>query len=338
MTADTMGGVIRHLDLFSGIGGFALAVRWLGGETVAFCEIDPYCRRVLAKHWPEVPIHEDVRTMPAVDADLLTAWVPCQPASVAGKRRGSDDDRWLWPATFDVVRRVRPHYALLENVAGLIGLQPHGLDWVCAEMEAAGYAVVPVVLGADSVGAPHRRERVWIACWRRDVADADGAGREEQRRPEPAREELGPAERGGGPMADAQGGGLGTVRRAPWSGRQPDQRDEGAMGDAECGSGWAGLCPCDPTGQRWRRSGDAGCEGAAHGQPEPGLGRDPHGIPAGMVRRWPSRPGDAQHEWEPPRTKVFERSSGRSPRLKALGNSIVPHAAYTVLMAMLEAA
>lgn len=330
--------MIRHLDLFSGIGGFALAVRWLGGETVAFCEIDPYCRRVINKHWPDVPIHEDVRTLGAMAADypvcdccgeepwcethqmhwgecpclgcmseelqeidLMTAGVPCQPASVAGKRGGSNDDRWLWPATFDVVRRVRPKLALLENVAGLIGLQPHGLDWVCAEMEAEGYAVVPVVLGADSVGAPHRRDRVWICCWRRGVADADGAGREEHRRPEPVREELGPAERGGcEDVGDSCGSGL------PWQSR-----------------GESGEVVEDGHLSNGRES-------------KSGMGRDTHGLPAGMVRRWPSRPGESQYEWEPPRTVPTVRGSNRSHRLKALGNSIVPQVAYTVLLAMLE--
>lgn len=95
---------MKHLDTFSGIGGFALAARWLGWETVGFCEMDPFCRRVLAKHWPGVPIVRDIHFLAKHahrlrgGVDIVTGGVPCQPASLAGKRQGSADDRWLWPA------------------------------------------------------------------------------------------------------------------------------------------------------------------------------------------------------------------------------------------------
>jgi len=154
-----------HLDLFSGIGGFALAARWNGLETIGFSEIDPYCCRVLAKHWPAVPNFGDVRTVHAVQCDLLTGGPPCQPASCAGKRRGAADDRWLWPQTLAVVDRCRPAWCLFENPPGILSLGA-GVEFerVLAALESFGYSVQPLVIPACSVDAPHRRDRVWIVA------------------------------------------------------------------------------------------------------------------------------------------------------------------------------
>lgn len=156
---------MRHLDLFSGIGGFALAARWCGWETVAFCEIEPYCQKVLRKHWPDVPIYPDVRELHGHDigpVDVITAGYPCQPFSTAGKRGGENDDRHLWPEVYRLVREIRPQYALLENVAGHITM---GLDKVLSDMEKAGYAWEPFVIPACAIGAWHRRDRIWIVAY-----------------------------------------------------------------------------------------------------------------------------------------------------------------------------
>lgn len=103
---------MKHLDLFSGIGGFALAARWAGIETIGFVEIDPFCQKVLRKHWPEVKIvgdiHEVTETTFERPVDVITGGFPCQPFSVAGKRKGADDDRYLWPAMLDVIKAYRP--------------------------------------------------------------------------------------------------------------------------------------------------------------------------------------------------------------------------------------
>jgi DNA (cytosine-5)-methyltransferase 1 len=131
---------LRHLDLFSGIGGFALAARRVGWETVGFCEVDPFCRAVLRKHWPDVPIHPDVRELTA-DAvgsvDIITGGYPCQPFSYAGERRGTDDDRHLWPEFARLIRELRPRWAVGENVAGHITM---GLDAVLIDLEGLGYS------------------------------------------------------------------------------------------------------------------------------------------------------------------------------------------------------
>ena len=124
-----------HIDLFSGIGGFALACRWAGIETIAFCEIEKYAQRVLRKNFPGIRIFEDVRQFPATEFRepfLLTGGYPCQPFSLAGKRRGTEDDRHLWPSMFKIIRTSRPTWILAENVAGHVTL---GLDEVLADLE-----------------------------------------------------------------------------------------------------------------------------------------------------------------------------------------------------------
>lgn len=167
--------MLKVLDLFSGIGGFSLGLRWAGDfETIAFAESDPFCRSVLCKHWPDVPIFDDVRKVKA-DAvghvDLVTGGFPCQPWSVAGQRNGADDDRDLWPAMRAVVAACRPRWVLGENVPGFVS-HPMGLDRVLADLDALGYASQAFCIPACAVGAPHIRDRVWI------VAHAAGIGRE----------------------------------------------------------------------------------------------------------------------------------------------------------------
>lgn len=126
-----------HVDLYSGIGGFALAAQWAGYETVLFVEKNEYCQRVLRKHWPNIPIIGDIRdvTEPlGIPVNLLTAGFPCQPFSVAGKRRGTDDDRYLWPETIRVIRLFKPRWVLLENVAGLLTVyEPPSLSEVAVK-------------------------------------------------------------------------------------------------------------------------------------------------------------------------------------------------------------
>jgi len=157
----------RHLDLFSGIGGFALAARWLGMETVGFCEIDPWARKVLNKNFPNVPIHKDVKTLKGNEygaIDIITGGYPCQPFSTAGKNLGSDDPRHLWPEMRRVINTAKPPWVLCENVEGHVR---NGLDEVCSEMEEDGYEVEPMLIPASSVGARQRRKRVWILAYRK---------------------------------------------------------------------------------------------------------------------------------------------------------------------------
>lgn len=156
---------MRHLDLFSGIGGFSLAASWIWGsqhELVSFCERDEFCQRVLKKHWPDVPCISDIHDVRGDNigaVDLLTGGFPCQPFSVAGKRRGSEDDRYLWPQMLRVIQEVQPRWVLGENVHGIVNL---ALDAVLADLEGEGYEVQAFLVPACGVNAPHRRNRVWI--------------------------------------------------------------------------------------------------------------------------------------------------------------------------------
>tara|TARA_R100000773_G_scaffold40280_1_gene36142 strand:+ start:284 stop:1120 length:837 start_codon:yes stop_codon:yes gene_type:complete len=158
--------MLAHVDLCSGIGGFALGFQRAGlSQPVLFCDIEPWSRQVLAKHWPDVPIAEDVKELASdprrlvPNCDILTAGYPCQPFSQAGVRRGEEDDRHIWPEIFTIVQEKRPTWCVFENVCGHISL---GLDQVLSDLESKGYAVQAFVVPACAVDAPHRRDRVWI--------------------------------------------------------------------------------------------------------------------------------------------------------------------------------
>jgi DNA (cytosine-5)-methyltransferase 1 len=166
LRADGGEGVNSHVDLFSGIGGFSLGLERAGFKTIVFCEQDKFCQKVLNKHWPEIPIEPDIKTFDGkkyAGAFILTGGFPCQPFSCAGKRRGKEDERALWPEMFRVIQEVRPTWIIGENVAGFIGM---GLDDSISDLEREGYSVQAFIIPACAVNAPHRRDRVWIVAHR----------------------------------------------------------------------------------------------------------------------------------------------------------------------------
>ena len=154
---------MKVLDLFSGIGGFSLGLDRAGMETVAFCENDKFCQKVLAKHWPNVPVHNNIEELDGREykgtVDLVCGGFPCQPFSVAGQQRGKEDDRALWPEMLRVIREVEPAWVIGENVSGIIHME---LDNVLSDLEGAGYSCQTFVIPACAVDAKHRRDRVWI--------------------------------------------------------------------------------------------------------------------------------------------------------------------------------
>lgn len=165
---------MTHASLFSGIGGFDLAAAWAGWANVFNCEIDPFCRRVLKYHFPESEQYEDLRTTDFTvwrdRVDVLTGGFPCQPFSLAGKRKGTADDRYLWPAMLGAVRTVRPRWVVGENVLGIVNWsQGMVFELVCADLEAAGYEVQAYLIPAAGVGAPHLRYRTWFVAHRGDA-------------------------------------------------------------------------------------------------------------------------------------------------------------------------
>ena len=161
---------MRVLDLFSGIGGFSLGLNRAGMQTVAFCEIDPFCRRVLAKHWPEVPCHDDIRTLTAdwlaengLWPDVICGGFPCQDISVAGKGAGISGERsGLWREYARLIGEIRPRYVIVENVSAMLG---RGLGDVLGDLAAIGYGCVWHCIPASHIGAHHQRDRVWIVAY-----------------------------------------------------------------------------------------------------------------------------------------------------------------------------
>ena len=257
-----------HLDLFSGIGGFALAAKWNGYRTVGFCDNEPYAQAVLKKHWPEVPCHKDIREVRGelyAGVTLLTGGFPCQPFSVAGKQRGKDDNRYLWPEMLRVIQEARPTWIIGENVAGIVNL---ALDQVCVDLESQGYEVEPIIIPACAVDAPHRRDRCWIVA--KYMADT---------------------------ISLSEGSAHGSKEWGCVRGRQDEdisQRNEMGSNSSDSSEnvadtvkqGWEGRVQGREDKEGQGVDGYAGCCGATHGQSgeaiwlaEPNVGRVANGIP-----------------------------------------------------------
>jgi DNA-cytosine methyltransferase len=158
--------MIKILDICSGIGGFSLGLEATGGfDTVAFCEFDDFCCKVLNKHWPNVPIYKDLKEIGndperiIQEFDLICGGIPCQPFSLAGKQKGKEDDRHLWPYMYAIVKSKKPTWVIVENVGGFVNV---ALDDVCLDLETQGYATQSFIIPACSVEAPHKRDRIWI--------------------------------------------------------------------------------------------------------------------------------------------------------------------------------
>lgn len=291
---------LKVLDLFSGIGGFSLGLERTGGfETVAFCEIDPFCQKVLKKNWPDVPIYNDVRTLDHDGPiDVITGGYPCQPFSTAGKRKGADDDRHLWPAMFRLVQKHRPAWVIGENVAGHISM---GLDNVLADLEGEGYAARAFVIPACAVDAPHRRDRVWV------VAHSQSAGK---------RREV-------GNIREKDGGQGRTLLQ------QPDGASEGAakiMADAQ---GFGGGAFGQEVNEPQRANGFSGSGERIHSNAD-SAGREKFDTPSLAAREghgsrtsFEGRPA-ARWTAEPAVGRVAHGIPRRVDRLKSLGNAVVP--------------
>jgi DNA (cytosine-5)-methyltransferase 1 len=265
--------MMRHVDICSGIGGFALGFQWAElSSPVLFCDIEPWSRKVLAKHWPDVPIAEDVKELAndpdglVPDCDILTAGYPCQPFSLAGERRGTEDDRHIWPYILSIVKAKRPSWCVFENVYGHVTM---GLDEVLFDLEGQGYAARPFIVPACAADAPHRRDRVWIVA--RNVGDTysqqRGATQKDrgvdldravldQRQ---GREEADAPERSGGNVANSNSAGLQGRENARSTSQSRAQRDEQSARRSERADG-----------QNWL--------------PEPAVGRVANGIPRRVDR------------------------------------------------------
>ena len=297
---------MTHVSLFTGIGGLDLAAEWAGFETVLQVERAPYALQVLEKHWPNVPRITDVREVNGESVNkpvtVISGGFPCQPFSAAGKRRGVDDDRYLWPELLRVMEEIRPAWVVGENVSGLLSVDGGmEIERMLASLEARDYEIVSVLhYPAAGVGAPHRRDRVFI------VAHRNGAGLQEQRRPKSIQSKHCSTQHSGENMADAEVGAERTGLR---------QGEQGSIGRGRSGDGRSKDAP-DPhefNGHEYGlRAGEvpqlkaAGLP-AGYWSAEPAVGRVAHGIPR------------------------------RVDRLRALGNAVVPQQAHPIFEAIAEA-
>lgn len=225
-------------SLFAGIGGFDLGLECVGMVTRWQVEIDPFCRSVLERHWPGVARYEDVRTVDwsqVERVDVLCGGFPCQPASVAGNQRGVDDERWLWPEFARAIKGIRPRFALIENVAGLLRVNGgRAFSEILRDLASLGYDAEWHMVSAESVGAPHLRERLFVVATDTNQGRRPGASDPQGRE---GRAKLGSA---GGSDRDGDGLHGTTAARHGWG---SDGRPEPCVRRVDDGvsSGWTDL-------------------------------------------------------------------------------------------------
>ena len=371
---------MKVLDLFSGIGGFSYGLEKLGFKTVAFCEIDKFCKLLLQKHWKGIKIYDDVKeiTKRQLEADgielpeVITGGFPCQPFSVAGKQRGTDDNRHLWPQMFRIIRELAPRWVIGENVRGLVNIQDGMVfETVCTDLEGEGYEVRAFNIPAAGVGAPHRRERIWIIAnaksqgtrkndrglWQRIKRTSGRQGTnqdvEDTRRPlrpgslfkETNENETGkrnaninqrsssPSESDVADSKSLQGNGRG--RHEHPSTEQGPQQAGGTSGSMANAYGGRSSQPSDQVQAGWDQSGYGGEDVANADETRlQGFGTE-HQLREGQSEESTGRIG--WWESEPDVGRVAHGVSGRVHRLKALGNAIVPQIAEEIGRAILKA-
>lgn len=320
--------MLTHLDLFSGIGGFSLGLERTGGfKTVAFCEQDAFCQRVLEQHWPGVPIHGDIRELTA-DAvgpvDIVTGGFPCQPWSVAGRQRGAEDDRDLWPEMARIVSLARPRWVVGENVPGLAGA-PLGLDRVLSDLEGLGYACQTFDIPACAVDAPQRRRRLWIVAHAERVARRPGEPAGHQ----PDGQGAGRAQEAGG---SGGGGAVGGAVAHAEKQRLEIRRDGRVASDAQQSAAvrTSPLGDADPERQPQpgRREREGGRRPGDPGPRDGGFWDDAEWIVG----------GDGKARRVGPGLRLLASGlPNRVAKLRAFGNAVVPQVVEVIGRAILEA-
>jgi DNA (cytosine-5)-methyltransferase 1 len=359
---------MTHLDLFSGIGGFALAARWAGIETVQFVENEEFAQKVLTKNFPGVPIHDDIKTYRAngiVSPFLLTGGYPCQPFSQAGRRRGQNDDRHLWPEMFRVIQECRPNWVLAENVTGHIKL---GLQEVLADLEGEGYQSQVFHIGALAKDAPHRRMRVWIVAHSQYSSDRTKRGEErEEESIQGVNRQEGLSGLPGGTGSDSRdvaysNSGLSNRKGEEiCTGRNSPDNGSKNVANSECKrlEGFRGECELGESGEKRQvgRSGDVADSSIFRSKTGiPGSQQGEEGF-TGIINNSCSETGggercstgvtqpglggtlsDGISTWmdEPDIPRVGVKIPDRAKRLKAIGNAIVPQVAYEIIRHMKE--
>jgi DNA (cytosine-5)-methyltransferase 1 len=314
--------MLKHLDLFSGIGGFSLGLESAGlVETVAFCDFDQYCQKVLKKNFPGVPVYGDVKELnhdklkaDGIDQiDIITGGYPCQPFSVAGRKKGEEDPRHVWPEMFRLIQELRPTWVIGENVGGHIKL---GLDSVLENLESEGYSARTFSISASSIGANHKRERVWIVAHSNEMQRQFLCGQKSEQRQETFE---GTSERSGTPISMANSERLGRTEGTEKS--KELEREESSDQLDHCGKGCTKCQSCQTMANSEGSEGNVNDSNGGNGKaPQEELFGE-HGSASGVSAWW---------SVEPSVGRVAHGVPDRVDRLKCLGNSVVPQIPYVI--------
>lgn len=331
---------LTHLSLFSGIGGLDLAAEWAGFSSVGQCEFADYPTKILERHWPDVPRWRDIRTLTGADfyertglrtVDIISGGFPCQPFSTAGKQRGEEDDRYLWPEMVRVIAELRPAWVIGENVAGIINM---ALDKVLSDLEGQGYTTRTFLIPAAGVNAPHQRYRTAI------VAYADRIGQFYRT------DEVKPTERGKPPQPES-----GRCCEAMAYSKSFLRSWRLPIGEETKVTGFSGSSedvsnPNRPGLQRERaKQQTAGTARDSKNVSDPSSKGFQDGFRKKMpeeqdIERYNSRRGepDGTRQWavEPNVGRVAHGIPNRVDRIKCLGNAVVPQQFYPIFRAIAD--
>ncbi|MBX9121901.1 DNA cytosine methyltransferase [Enterococcus avium] len=304
---------MRALSLFSGIGGLDLAAEWAGIETAAFCEYADFPRRVLRKHWPDVPIYKDIRKLNrsvlekegVIDRDktigLVHGGFPCQPYSIAGEQLGKEDDRDLWPEMFRVTTELHPRWVVGENVANFVNME---LERTLTDLESEGYETQTFIIPAAAVDAKHQRSRTFV------VAHSDSLWEQQSKRS----------------IGDIWG----------WFG---DRSEIMAYSESNSSGGLSSGAPAEESRFKFGGEDVAHTDSERRGQVEQydrGGAEKEKAIRSSWERRIQCGGGTSWWELEPELGRVAHGVPNRVDRLKSLGNAVVPQQAFPIFAAIME--
>ena len=347
---------MKVLDLFSGIGGFSHGLDKVGFKTVAFCEMDKYCKLVLQKHWKGVKIYNDVKeiTKERFETDgieppeIITGGFPCQPFSVAGKQKGTSDDRYLWPEMFRIIKEFKPRWVIGENVKGITNIQDGMVfETVCTDLEGEGYEVRAFNIPAAGVGAPHRRERIWIVANSRRTL-RQGTELREKNEDETRKEDADQHKRSSSSpelnVANTESieSYVGKHRKHQTEGnRQSETRGKSSedVADTYTRLSDGTYEEVQPRGQTFDTSSEGGTDVANADSERQQKQWGSESIQKKVSRQTTRTGFECESGWsvEPDVGRVAHGIPGRVHRLKALGNSIVPQIAEEIGKAIMKA-
>ncbi len=348
---------MNHLDLFTGIAGFSIAAEWVWGEEyniIAFCENDKFCRKKLKKLWPDVPIYKDITKLNGKEItetiDILTGGWPCQPFSVAGKRRGKKDNRHLWPEMFRVIQETNPTWIIGENVTGITNME---LDNVLSDLEGEGYETQTFNIPACGVNARHRRFRIWVVA--RDTNSRDGnkgkvKGIQKRKNAEPTRicADVSNTEKPRSfPTTESrtdikEQSRVDFNKKGEWSEIRSNTTGCGEQIVANTSKQDDGECPPEPMQRQIQQSGKRDKSPDVSNSKEErsqGIGTSGEQIAETHARKKLSMCDSSDRAiWpvEPDVGRVAHGVPNRVDRLKALGNAIVPQVAEVIMRGIKE--